>query len=74
MFEHKWFPQLEVEVMATPKGRYYKIHDGTLLPSVTTILGRMISKDGLTAWRKRVGAPEADRISDRGATTWLHPS
>ena len=66
------FPELEVEVVATPKGRYYSIHDGTLLPSVTTILGRMISKDGLTAWRKRVGTPEADRISamarQRGST------
>ena len=64
MFKHRMFPELEVEVVTTPKGRYYKIHDGTLLPSVTTILGRMISKDGLATWRKRVGTPEADRISD----------
>ena len=63
MFKHRMFPELEVEVVATPKGRYYRIHDGTLLPSVTTILGRMISKDGLAAWRKRIGNPEADRIS-----------
>ena len=63
MFKHRMFPELEVEVVTTPKGRYYKIHEGTLLPSVTTILGRMISKDGLAAWRKRIGNPEADRIS-----------
>ena len=64
MFKHRMLPELEVEVVTTPKGRYYKIYDGTLLPSVTTILGRMVSKDGLAAWRKRIGNPEADRISD----------
>lgn len=63
MYNHRMFPKLEVEVVATEKGRYYKIHDGTLLPSVTTVLGRMICKNGLWTWRKRVGATEADRIS-----------
>lgn len=64
MFNHRLLPEVEIEVETTPKGRYYRIHGGLLLPSVTTVLGRMISKDGLTAWRKRVGMAEADRISD----------
>jgi len=64
VFKHKWLTQLEVETITTSRGRYYKIHDETLLPSVTTILGRMISKGGLTEWRKRVGNVEADRITD----------
>jgi hypothetical protein len=63
VFEHRLFQELEVEVVATPKGRYYKIHDGSLLPSVTTVLGRMINKSGLVEWRKRVGYAEADRIT-----------
>ena len=71
-FKHQLFQELEVEVVATPKGRYYKIHDGTLLPSVTTVLKRMTNQSGLMEWRKRVGAAEADRISSialqRGST------
>ena len=71
-FRHQLFQELEVEVVATPKGRYYKIHDGTLLPSVTTVLKRMTNQSGLMEWRKRVGAAEADRISSialqRGST------
>ena len=62
-FKHQLFQELEVEIVATPKGRYYKIHDGTFLPSVTTVLKRMTDQSGLMEWRKRVGTPEADRIS-----------
>lgn len=44
--------------------RYYDVGLKTkLLPSVTTILGKMTDKSGLDEWRKRVGDTEADRIS-----------
>lgn len=44
--------------------RYYDVGLKTkLLPSVTTILGKMTDKSGLDEWRKRVGESEADRIS-----------
>lgn len=44
--------------------RYYDVGLKTkLLPSVTTILGKMTDKSGLDEWRKRVGEDEADRIS-----------
>jgi len=43
--------------------RYYVIDEDTVLPSVTTILGKFSDKSGLDAWRKRVGEDEANRIS-----------
>jgi genome maintenance exonuclease 1 len=42
--------------------RFYKLPDGTKLPSVTTVLGAQ-KKDAIMAWRKRVGEAEANRIS-----------
>lgn len=42
--------------------RYYKLPDGTKLPSVTTVLGAQ-KKDAIMAWRKRVGEAEANRVS-----------
>ena len=42
--------------------RFYKLPDGTKLPSVTTVLG-VQKKDAIMAWRKRVGEAEANRIS-----------
>ena len=47
--------------------RYYTLEDGTKLPSVTTVLGAK-KKEGILAWRKRVGEEEANRIS-RQATS-----
>ena len=63
-FRHPTLPRTRSRSRGDAARAILRIHDGTLLPSVTTDLGRMISKDGLTAWRKRVGAAEADRISD----------
>ena len=53
--------------------RYYKLPDGTKLPSVTTVLGAM-KKDAIMAWRKRVGEAEANRISKKatGRGTNVH--
>jgi genome maintenance exonuclease 1 len=42
--------------------RYYKLPDGTKLPSVTTVLGAQ-KKEAIMAWRKRVGEAEANRVS-----------
>ena len=47
--------------------RFYKLPDGTKLPSVTTVLGAQ-KKDAIMAWRKRVGEEEANRVS-RKATS-----
>jgi genome maintenance exonuclease 1 len=47
---------------STDGNRFYTLEDGTKLPSITTILSAM-SRDGIAAWRKRVGNAEANRIS-----------
>lgn len=47
--------------------RYYKLPDGTKLPSVTTVVGAK-KKQGILEWRARVGEEEANRIS-RQATS-----
>lgn len=47
--------------------RYYLVGADKPLPSVTTILGAMTDKSGITAWRERVGAEEADRIGKKSA-------
>ena len=53
--------------------RYYTLEDGTRLPSVTTVLGAQ-KKEGIMAWRKRVGEAEANRISKQatGRGTNVH--
>ncbi len=50
----------------TNKGRVYKTPEGIAYPSITTMLG-YFSKAAIMAWRKRVGAEEANRISRKAA-------
>lgn len=47
--------------------RLYLTPDGKKYPSVTSILGSTSDKSGLHAWRKRIGAEEADKITRRAA-------
>lgn len=42
-------------------GRKYITPEGTAYPSITTVLGSL-SKEGIDAWKKRVGEEEANRI------------
>lgn len=46
--------------------RFYQTPTGELFPSVTTVMSIM-NKDAILAWRKRVGAEEANRISSKAA-------
>jgi genome maintenance exonuclease 1 len=56
-------PLQDLQSETFPDGkRYYKLPDGTKLPSVTTVLGAQ-KKEGIMAWRKKVGEAEANRIS-----------
>jgi hypothetical protein len=53
------------------------VPDGTVLPSVTTVLSSMAPVGKIMAlinWRKRVGAEEANRRTRLAANrgTWLH--
>jgi len=62
--EFRWVqgvPELqEISADTTENGRFYTTPTG-IYPSVTTILS-IIQKDGLKAWRERIGDAEADRI------------
>jgi len=67
-FNHVNAPTLtELIAETTGSGRVYNTPDGNRYPSVTTILSEL-SKAGIAAWRKRVGAEEANRISTQAST------
>jgi len=46
--------------------RYYLSPEGTIFPSMTTVLGDL-KKDVILKWRQRVGEEEANRISTQAA-------
>lgn len=50
----------------TQSGRLYKVPSGKKLPSITTVLS-ILSEDSIRAWRNRVGAEEANKISTRAS-------
>lgn len=56
-----------MDAVTTETGRQYKTPDGIKLPSITTVLS-ILSRDGIAAWRKKVGDAEANRISYRAST------
>lgn len=56
----------DLESITTEQGRRYVLPDGTKFPSITTVLS-ILSKDGIEAWRKRIGEEEADKISHRAS-------
>ena len=51
----------------TESGRKYFTPEGNAYPSITTVLG-VLNKEGIIAWRKRVGEEEANKISQQAAT------
>ena len=68
MFTHiemQELPELECETL--PTGRTYITPEGNKYPSITTVLGNL-SKEGILAWRKRVGEETANKISTQAAT------
>ena len=48
-------------------GRKYFTETGAAYPSVTTVLG-VLSRESIMAWRKRVGADAANKISSKAST------
>src|SRR6056300_1315333 len=68
MFDHvkmKALPELECETL--PTGRTYITPEGNKYPSITTILSER-SKEGIKAWRAKVGEEVANKISTQAAT------
>ena len=58
----------DLQSQTFPDGkRYYKLPDGTKLPSVTTVIGAQ-KKASIMAWRKRVGEEEANKISKQATS------
>ena len=57
----------EMNAVTTESGRQYKTPEGINYPSITTVLS-ILSRDGIAAWRKKVGNAEANRISYRAST------
>ena len=57
----------------TDTGRKYFTPEGNAYPSITTVLG-VLNKEGIIAWRKRVGEEEANKISRQasGRGTAVH--
>lgn len=51
----------EMTADTTDHGRFYTCPDGTVYPSVTTVLS-ILPKDGLKAWQDRVGPEEAEHV------------
>ena len=63
MFKHvnmEALPELDCETL--PTGRTYITPEGNKYPSITTVLS-LLSKDGILAWRKRVGEETANKIT-----------
>ena len=74
IFEQKTFtfvdgvqPLNKLETTTIDGKRYYITPTGAKYPSVTTVLGHF-SKSKLKKWRDRVGADEAQKISNQAAT------
>lgn len=67
-FNHIKLPELdfELEAKTTENGRVYYTPSGKAYPSVTTVLGSL-AKEGIKAWRERIGDEEADKISGRAS-------
>lgn len=55
-----------LEQINTPNGRKYKLPDGTLLPSVTTVLSS-IPNEHIEQWKAKVGEEKAKQISEAAA-------
>ena len=76
-FEHEPYTFPRIEQVNQRVGRIYRVldgdHAGNEYPSITRVLGAR-PKPQLTAWRKRVGRTEANRITKESTTrgTTLH--
>ena len=63
MFNHVTQPNIqELDTKTVDGTRYYETPAGKLYPSVTTVL-KDLSAEGIAAWRAKVGADVANRVS-----------
>ena len=70
-YDRKLLPELPELVRTNIGGkRHYETPNGSY-PSITTVLS-IRNKEGIYAWRKRVGNEEANRITKRAVTRGTH--
>ena len=62
MFNHETIELQDMVAETTESGRVYKTPEGIDYPSITTVLS-ILSRGGIAACRKRVGAEVANKIS-----------
>ena len=67
-FQHDLVKLAELSTKSVEGGRFYETPDGQSYPSVTTVTG-LLSRDGIQAWRKRIGEKRADEISKAATMT-----
>lgn len=73
-FRHVFFPlPPKLQEKLIKNKRHYISPNGSMLPSVTTVLS-LLSKAGIDAWKAHVGEAEASRVSGRAMVngTELH--
>jgi genome maintenance exonuclease 1 len=58
--------KFDLPVMTRAGSRYYVTPEGNKYPSASTVAG-LLTREGISAWRSKVGVEEADRKSKRGA-------
>jgi genome maintenance exonuclease 1 len=66
---------LDYHADTTPGGRFYDITDVGLFPSITTVLSATEPEHdrlSLARWRERIGAAEADKITDAACERGTH--
>jgi ATP-dependent exoDNAse (exonuclease V) beta subunit len=68
-FDHSPYIDLpRAKQINTPSGRRYQTPDGNVYPSITTVLGDQPEKKrAIAEWRNRVGAEEANKVSQQAA-------
>lgn len=65
-FLHSFIGLPDLETTSINGKRHYITPAGNF-PSVTTVIGERLPKDGLVAWRARVGEEEAEKIMNQAA-------
>ena len=66
LFNHKFIDKIELEANYETGQRRYLLPDGSLVPSVTTVLSSL-DKGHLNEWRKRIGEAEANKITTQAS-------
>lgn len=66
-FKHQLLPACEIKSQTVNGKRFYTTPEGLIVPSVTTVLGR-INAQAIQQWRERVGEVEANAIAARASS------